>query len=183
MNLRFRSGTPFLLRSGGLTPCRVCGAAGSSLINLLAVIATLGVLAAALVPDDANTNTNSLAAAAPPPLNMAGGILAVRLRMKKPDNAGSAKFAVCDFGAVPDDAQGDGDAIRKCIAAAQATGEPAEVVFGAGTYRVGPAPAANGELVSLPVREARDLTLRGAKGGATMLVFTNVAQIRRRRGQ
>lgn len=86
---------------------------------------------------------------------------------------GPAKFPVRDFGAVPDDAQADGEAIRKCIAAAQASGKPAEVVFEAGTYRVDPAPAVGGELVCLPVRGALDLTLRGAKDATTMLVFTN----------
>jgi hypothetical protein len=93
--------------------------------------------------------------------------------VKKPENAGAAKFSVRDFGAVPDDAQADGEAIRTCIAAAQATGKPAEVVYEAGTYRVDPAPPVDDELVSLPVRDAWDLTLRGAKDGTTLLVFTN----------
>jgi hypothetical protein len=94
-----------------------------------------------------------------------------------PSASGKARFFVRDFGAVPDEAQADGEAIRKCIAAAQASGKPAEVVFEAGTYRVDSAPVVDGELVSLPVRGARDLTLRGAKGGTTTLVFTNPSAV------
>jgi hypothetical protein len=94
-----------------------------------------------------------------------------------PTANGSAKFFVRDFGALPNDAQADGEAIRKCIASAQASGKPAEVVFQVGTYRVDTAPVVGGELVSLPVRGARDLTLRGAKGGTTTLVFTNPSAV------
>jgi polygalacturonase len=86
---------------------------------------------------------------------------------------GPAKFPVRDFGAVPDDAQADGEAIRKCIAAAQASGKSAEVVFEAGTYQIEPGPAANGELVALPVQGAQNMTLQGMKNGSTKLVITN----------
>jgi hypothetical protein len=55
-----------------------------------------------------------------------------------PSARGTARFFVRDFGAVPDEAQADGDAIRKCIAA---TGKLAKVVFEAGIYRMEPAPA------------------------------------------
>jgi len=72
------------------------------------------------------------------------------------------RFAVRDFGAIPDDAQPDGEAIRKCIAAAQASGKPTEVVFEAGIYHVEPGPAASGELFGLPVKGAKNLSLRGA---------------------
>jgi hypothetical protein len=40
-----------------------------------------------------------------------------------PSARGTARFFVRDFGAVPDEAQADGDAIRKCIAVVQ--GRPA----------------------------------------------------------
>ena len=58
-----------------------------------------------------------------------------------PPASGTARFFVRDFGAMPGDAQADGEAIRKCIAAAQASGKPSEVVFEAGIYRMEPAPA------------------------------------------
>lgn len=85
---------------------------------------------------------------------------------------GPAKFLVRDFGAKPDDEQSDGEAIRACLAAARGAGGPAEVVFEAGEYRVEPAPASNGELWSLPVKGAKELSLVGS-GQGTTLVFTN----------
>jgi hypothetical protein len=80
-------------------------------------------------------------------------------------------FAVGDFGAVANDGKADGLAIRQCIAAAQASGSPAEVVFIAGIYQVDPGSAADDDWFSLTVRGAQNLTLRGAQDG-TILIFS-----------
>ena len=84
------------------------------------------------------------------------------------------RFSVRVFGAIPGDGQPDGEAVRKCIQAAIASGQKAEVVFEAGTYRIDPSPGATamGELVSLPINKANNLTFSGAMEGTT-LTFTN----------
>ena len=91
--------------------------------------------------------------------------------VKKTDDAGATLFPVRDFGAVPDDGNADGEAIRKCIAAAQASGKPAEVLFEAGIYQV-ELEGGGADDWALPVKGAEKLMLHGAEGGST-LVFTN----------
>lgn len=83
-------------------------------------------------------------------------------------------FYVRDFGAIPNDGGSDGDAVRKCIQAAVASQQKAVVVFEPGEYRIDASPGAiaMGEWVSLPVRKANNLTLKGAEEG-TKLTFTN----------
>lgn len=80
-------------------------------------------------------------------------------------------FAVGDFGAIADDGKADGEAIRKCIAVAQASGRPAEVVFSAGIYHLEPELSGGGDWFSLPIKGAEKLILSGAQG-ATKLIFT-----------
>ena len=91
--------------------------------------------------------------------------------VKKTDDAGATLFPVRDFGAVPDDGNADGEAIRKCIAAAQASGKPAEVLFEAGIYQV-ELEGGGADDWALPAKGAEKLMLHGAEGGST-LVFTN----------
>lgn len=83
----------------------------------------------------------------------------------------ATSFAVGDFGAIADDGKADAEAIRKCIAAAQSSGIPAEVVFAAGVYQVEPESAGGDDWFSLPIKGADKLILRGAQGGTT-LIFT-----------
>jgi len=93
---------------------------------------------------------------------------------RKPVEESASTFSVRDFGAIPDDDTPDGDAIRKCIQAAVASGRQAKVLFEAGNYRIDPAPGATamGELVSLPINGVSNLTLSGVREGTT-LTFTN----------
>ncbi len=77
-------------------------------------------------------------------------------------------FHVSDFGAQPDTDADSGPAIRAAIAAAIASGDPAEVILGEGVYRIAPAPSTE---QAIPIQGARDLTIRG-QGLATELVIT-----------
>lgn len=79
-------------------------------------------------------------------------------------------FPVNDYGAVPDDLIDDGDAVRAAVAAAIASGQPSEVQFGRGTYRLAPASEAT-ECVK--IEYASDLVFCGAGTNQTELVFTD----------
>jgi len=87
--------------------------------------------------------------------------------------AGSPKaikvFDVDKYGAVGDGKSDSGPGIRRAIADAIRYGAPAEVLLGAGRYRVG---GASGEKAALAILKAKDLVLRGA-GTKTELIITN----------
>ena len=74
-----------------------------------------------------------------------------------------------DFGALPE--AECGEAIHKTIQAAIDSGSPAEVVLGAGTYRV---EAAGPRGYCFPIQNARNLVIRG-EGRDTKLIVTNPA--------
>ena len=78
---------------------------------------------------------------------------------------------VRDFGALADGKTDAGNGIRAAIAAAVASGQPAEVVLDAGTYRV--LPAAPRE-TCFPIHQATNLTVRGA-GKSTRIVIADPA--------
>ena len=82
-------------------------------------------------------------------------------------------FHVDDFGAMPDGEQNSCDAILKAVAAAKLSGGAAEVVFGAGTYRI------ETEFVKktgfflphcIEIHGAKDLCIRGTSGKTKLLV-------------
>lgn len=84
-------------------------------------------------------------------------------------------FVLDDFGARADGTTDCTPAFYAALAAAQAAGGPAEVVFGPGRYLVLPAPAlGSDELAVLCVRGARDLVVRG-QGDATVLMIGDPA--------
>jgi len=81
-------------------------------------------------------------------------------------------FNVADFGATPNTQADSGPAIRKAIAAAIASGQPADVVLRDGTYRVGSITVGTwwGK-EAVVVYGAKDLVLRGS--GKTVLMVTD----------
>ena len=80
-------------------------------------------------------------------------------------------FRVEDYGAVADDATDSGPGIRKAIAAAIASGEPAKVVLKAGVYRAGADPTEKLSRACFPIVDATDLSIEGVKG-KTELIMT-----------
>lgn len=79
------------------------------------------------------------------------------------------QYDIRDYGALPGTECGKG--IRKAIQAAIDSGSPAEVVLGAGTYRV---EAAGPRGYCFPVQNARNLVIRG-EGRDTKLIVTSPA--------
>jgi hypothetical protein len=79
------------------------------------------------------------------------------------------QFHVRDYGARPDPRVDSGPGVRAAIAAAMASGGPAEVILGEGVYRVSRGPD---EAYALAVVAARDLTVRG-QGSSTEIVITD----------
>jgi len=85
---------------------------------------------------------------------------------------GRRVFNVSDFGAVANSVTDSGPAIREAIAAAIACGQPADVVFGDGSYRVGSTKVnAWWPKSAIVVMGAKDLVLRGS--GKTTIVVTD----------
>ena len=80
-------------------------------------------------------------------------------------------FHVGEFGAMADDKTDAGPGIRAAIAAAKASGQPSEVQFGAGTYRVRPSAPRE---TCFPIHQATNLVVRGA-GKSTRIVITDPA--------
>jgi hypothetical protein len=78
---------------------------------------------------------------------------------------------VRDFGAVADGMTDAGNGIRAAIAAAVASGQPAEVVLDAGTYRVR---ATAPRETCFPIHQATNLVVRGA-GKLTRIVIADPA--------
>lgn len=81
------------------------------------------------------------------------------------------QFHVRDFGAASDGKTDAGLGIRAAIAAAQASGQPAEVLLDAGTYRVRPETSRQ---ICFNIRQATNLIIRGA-GQSTRMVITDPA--------
>jgi hypothetical protein len=81
------------------------------------------------------------------------------------------QFHVRDFGAVADGKTDASDGIRAAIAAAQASGQPAEVILEAGAYRVRPAAPRQ---ACFSIDQATNLVVRGA-GQSTRMVITDPA--------
>lgn len=85
------------------------------------------------------------------------------------EGAPRARYSARDFGAIPDSPDDAGPAIRSAIAAAIASGGPAEVVLEAGVYRLAAGP---GGACCLAISGATDLVLRGV-GPETRLLVTD----------
>lgn len=103
-------------------------------------------------------------------------VASLLMAMGKPSlfAADAARFGVRDYGAAPDDQKSDGDAIRKCLAAASAHRGPTEIVFDAGVYLIDAAPGKRNfdQAVSLVFQGMSQAVMRGISG-KTHLVFTN----------
>ena len=83
-------------------------------------------------------------------------------------DSGREVIRVEEFGAVANDGEEDGDAIRQAIARAVASDRPATVRFGAGRYHVN---AERGG-TCFPIREARNVVVEG-QGDKTEIIVTN----------
>jgi len=91
---------------------------------------------------------------------------------------GRQVFRVADYGAHPNTTSDSGPGIRKAIAAAIATGKPADVEFDNGAYRV--APISSGTWwgkEAISVLGAKDLVLRGSIKTAIIVTDPNSAGI------
>ncbi len=93
------------------------------------------------------------------------------------DAAQTKVFHVGGYGAVPDDDQPDGDAIRAALAAAVAHDGPARVVFRTGRYRLGLSEQARRkrpwQRFALEVIDGHDLVISGATDQRTELIITD----------
>ena len=83
---------------------------------------------------------------------------------------GRTVFNVDDYGAIPNDGLDDGVAVRATVAAAIGSGQPSEVRFGPGEYRLAPA---SGATECVKIENASDLVFSGAGTNLTELVFTD----------